>query len=101
MKTPTIILDCGGIHAPETGSFSPSGEKVRMRGQSVRARYFLNEISRIEPLNHPRHSIEKALRAFPPLRVGGVCGADGERAGVRCPSHQFGVQGKASVFLKI
>jgi len=33
MKPPKIILDCGGNHAPETGSFSPSGEKVRMRGQ--------------------------------------------------------------------
>jgi hypothetical protein len=101
MKLPEIILDRGGNHAPETGSFSPLGEKVRMRGQSVSVRYFLNEISRFEPLNHLRHSIEKTLEAFLPLRVGGVCEADGERAGVRCSSHHFGLQGEASVFFKI
>jgi hypothetical protein len=35
--------------------------------------------SRIEPMNHPGQDITKTLRAFLPLRVGGVCGADGER----------------------
>ena len=32
--------------------------------------------------------------AFLPLRVGGVCGADGERAGVRCSSHHLGFMGE-------
>ena len=32
------------------------------------------------------------LGAILPLRVGGVSGADGERAGVRCPLLYFGVQ---------
>ena len=31
----------------------------------------------------------KTRRTFLPLRVGGVCGADGERAGVRCSSYHF------------
>ena len=49
--------------------------------------------SRIEPLNHPGQDIAKTLRAFLPLRVGGVCGADGERAGVRCSFHHLRVHG--------
>ena len=35
-------------------------------------------------MNCPTHDFAKTLGAFLPLRVGGVCGADGERAGVRC-----------------
>ena len=42
-----------------------------------------------EPLNDPAYASAKTLRAFPPLRVGGVGGADGERAGVRCASHHY------------
>jgi len=55
------------------GSFAPLGEKVRMRGMIF-----------AKPLT-PIHSriFAGTLGAFPPLRVGGVCGADGERAGVR------------------
>jgi hypothetical protein len=36
-----------------------------------------------------RLQFAKRLGAFPPLRVGGVCGADGERAGVRCSFHHL------------
>ena len=50
-----------------------------------------NKTSRIDPLNHPAQAIIKTQGAFPPLRVGG---ADGERAGVRCASHNLGVHGK-------
>ena len=46
-------------------------------------------------MNHPGQDITKTLRAFLPLRVGGVCGADGERAGVRCAFHHFRVHAKA------
>lgn len=35
--------------------------------------------SRMERLNHAGQDIVKTLRAFLPRRVGGVCGADGER----------------------
>ena len=52
--------------------------------------------SRIGPVNHPTHDFAKSLGAFLPLRVGGVCGADGERAGVRCPLHRFEVHGMKS-----
>jgi len=40
------------------------------------------------------------IRAFDcclPLRVGGVCGADGERVGVRCAFHHLWVQREVSV----
>jgi len=53
--------------------------------------------SRIEPLNHPGQDITKTLRAFLPLRVGGVCGADGERAGVRCSFHHLWVPGEGGL----
>jgi hypothetical protein len=36
-----------------------------------------------EPFNRPTHDLDKALGTFLPLRVGEVCGGDGERAGVR------------------
>ena len=41
-------------------------------------------------MDHTTHDFAKTLGAFLPLRVGGVCGADGERAGVRCAFHHFG-----------
>jgi N-glycosylase/DNA lyase len=46
------------------------------------------------PLNQLTHSSAKMLGAFPPLRVGGVSGADGERAGVRCSSNHLWVHGE-------
>ena len=49
--------------------------------------------SRPESLNQPVLSNVKTPGAFPPLRVGGVGGADGERAGVRCASLHLGVHG--------
>jgi hypothetical protein len=45
-------------------------------------------------MNKPAFNFMLTLRAFPPLRVGGVCGADGERAGVRCSFHHLGVHGE-------
>jgi len=51
-------------------SFSPSGEKVRMRGP-----------------NHPRHSNAKTLRAFP-LLPGGEDRDEGERPSI------FGFMGR-------
>ena len=45
-------------------------------------------------MNHPGQDIAKTLRAFLPLRVGGVGGADGERAGVRCSFHHLRVPGE-------
>jgi hypothetical protein len=50
--------------------------------------------SRIEPMNHPTHDSVQTLGAFLPLRVGGVRGADGERAGVRCAPHHLRVPGE-------
>jgi len=50
--------------------------------------------SRIEPMHHQTHNFIKTLGAFLPLRVGGVCGADGERAGVRCSFHHLRVPGE-------
>ena len=50
--------------------------------------------SRLEPLNQQLRSTVKTQGAFLSLRVGGVGGADGERAGVRCLSHHFGVHGE-------
>jgi hypothetical protein len=41
----------------------------------------------LKSINYPTRSSAATLRAFLPLRVGGVCGADGERAGVRCSFH--------------
>jgi hypothetical protein len=38
----------------------------------------------------------RASDCCPPLRVGGVCGADGERAGVRCAFHQLWVHEEVS-----
>jgi hypothetical protein len=67
------------------GEFFSLGEKVRMRSA--------RNHPRLVPLNHPGQDIAKTLRAFLPLRVGGVCGADGERAGVRCSSHHLRVHG--------
>ncbi len=49
--------------------------------------------SRFEPLNHAALSSVSTLRAFLPLRVGGVGGADGERAGVRCMFQHLRVHG--------
>ena len=40
----------------------------------------------------------KMRRTFLPLRVGGVGGADGERAGVRCSFHHLWVQGEEETF---
>ena len=40
-------------------------------------------------MNLAARDIGKTLGAFLPLRVGGVCGADGERAGVRCSFHHL------------
>jgi len=42
---------------------------------------------------YPTPSSDETLGAFLPLRVGGVGGADGERAGVRCTSRQLWVHG--------
>jgi len=39
----------------------------------------------------------KTQGAFLPLRVGGVCGADGERVGVRCSSHHLKFHGVRGV----
>jgi len=39
----------------------------------------------------------ETLGAFLPLRVGGVCAADGERAGVRCSSIHLQVQGQGGL----
>ena len=48
-------------------------------------------------MNHPTHDSIKTQRAFLPLRVGGVGGADGERGGVRCASHHLWVQWAGSL----
>jgi hypothetical protein len=48
-----------------------------------------------------RLQFAKALRAFLPLRVGGVRGADGERAGVRCRPTIFGFMGWCAFFTSI
>ena len=42
---------------------------------------------------NPSKHLGKRLGAFLPLRVGGVGGADGERAGVRCSFHHIWVHG--------
>ena len=55
-------------------------------------------VLRFEPLNQPAHSNVKTRGAFPPLRVGGVGGADGERAGVRCAFSHLEVHGQGGRF---
>ncbi len=39
----------------------------------------------------------EAFACFLPLRVGGVCEADGERGGVRCAFHYLWVRGEGSL----
>jgi DUF1680 family protein len=92
------------------------GEPALILTFSPREKNFPKE-SRFEPMNRPTHDFIKTLGAFFPLRnpsptgvgEGGRrpdegcrgknknCGADGERAGVRCASHHFGVHGKECV----
>ncbi len=50
--------------------------------------------SRLEPLNYQELSNSVTRRALLPLRVGGVFGADGERAGVRWATDHLGIQRK-------
>jgi len=49
--------------------------------------------SSVESLNHSTLDPAETQGAFPPLRVGGVSEADGERAGVRCSSTHLEAQG--------
>ena len=55
--------------------------------------------SRLEPLNEQLPSNFKTPGVFPPLRVGGVGGADGERAGVRCAFIHLRVHGEGFGFM--
>ncbi len=48
-----------------------------------------------------RLQFAKALRAFLPLRFGGVCGADGDRAGARCRPTILGFIGRCAFFTSI
>ena len=70
--------------------WTPREKSARERTSPDQDEISPNTDSRFEPLNHPAQAIVKTQGAFPPLRVGG---ADGERAGVRCASHNLRVHG--------
>jgi len=42
-------------------------------------------------------AMTRAFACYPPLRVGGVCGAGGERAGVRCTFHHLSLHVEGSL----
>ena len=90
-KLPNEFAPCPhepmAVFSPNAGTTSPSPGGQGRDEHSPKH-------SRIELLNHPVHAIGKTQGAFLPLRVGGVGGADGERAGVRCSFHHLEVSGK-------
>ncbi|MEI8288683.1 MAG: ATP-dependent metallopeptidase FtsH/Yme1/Tma family protein [Verrucomicrobiota bacterium] len=97
-----IIGNDGGASVPASRP-PPAGDSsnpsLAPAGGAGQGEISPNQGSHFAPLNQPVLSDDKTQGAFPPLRVGGGGGADGERAGVRCASIHLEVHGEGATVL--